>query len=276
MKIKIVIWLAAMCFCMASYGQDILYIKGGKKDTVKVEEVTAKEVVYTKLNNPDGPVYRLPKSEIILIQYANGSIDIMKNSEVSDAEKIAEEKKRKRWEDDPKFVASLRGNLAGINLLNLMNGNLNLFYERINPTGRVGFKITANVALVTAKDDPAIIKYQRKATIGVDLKFYPTGQGKVKYFIGPSIRTGLLGIYNNPYYDGIRKTYFNHPTEFGYFSLMFNNGVVVNPTSHVFISFQAAVGVARFRYLNYKEGTGFEKRFIEADGMIGVNVGYRF
>jgi hypothetical protein len=276
MKIKIIIWLAAMCFCMASYGQDILYIKGGKKDTVKIEEVTTKEVVYTKLKNPDGPVYRLPKSEIILIQYANGSIDIMKNTEVEDAEQEAEEKKRKRWEDDPHFVASLRENMIGINLLNLMNGNINLYYERLNANGKVGLKMTTNIAFLTAKEDPAIIKYQRKFTVGFDLQFYPTGQGKVKYFIGPSVRTGLLGIYKNPYYDGIRKSYFNHPAEFGYFSLMFNNGVMVNPTSNVFICFQAAVGVARYRYINYKEGTGFNKRFIESDGMVGINVGYRF
>ena len=40
--------------------------KDGSKDSVVVEEVNPTEIVYKKFNRPDGPLYRLPKSQILL------------------------------------------------------------------------------------------------------------------------------------------------------------------------------------------------------------------
>lgn len=56
--------------------QDIIVKKNGDEIKAKVEEILATEIKYRKFENLTGPVYSMPKSEIFMIKYENGSKDI--------------------------------------------------------------------------------------------------------------------------------------------------------------------------------------------------------
>ncbi len=273
--------IIALLLSVPVFSQDIMYLKNGKKDTVAVQQITTTNIEYKKYKEPDGPVYRLPLSELLLVQFADGRIEVIKETkttpEVKEGDVLGPRfVTKKRHEDDPEFIASLGKNIIGINMLNTINGNINLFYERITNEGNVGFKFTVNGSFLKGENDPNIITYRRRFTTGVDVNFYPSGQGKIKYFIGPALRFGMLSVHDNVYWDGIARKYYNYPAEFDYLSLFFNNGITVNASSKFNFTFNAAVGMARFRYVNYQAGTQFSRKFNQIDGMLGINLGYRF
>jgi hypothetical protein len=56
--------------------QDVITYKNGKETRGRVTEVTSTEVKFKKEDNPDGPVYVLPKAEIFMIQYAGGNKEV--------------------------------------------------------------------------------------------------------------------------------------------------------------------------------------------------------
>lgn len=62
------------------FSQDTLYTKEGKTINGKVTEITQTEIKYKSAANPDGPQYVINKSDIVLIQYKNGSKDVFQNS----------------------------------------------------------------------------------------------------------------------------------------------------------------------------------------------------
>jgi len=61
---------------MASmFAQDVITLKNGGEIQAIVQEIGINEVKYKRFDNPNGPNYTLEKSGIVMIQYANGSID---------------------------------------------------------------------------------------------------------------------------------------------------------------------------------------------------------
>lgn len=56
--------------------QDTLYRMNGESIGVKVLEVSPKEVKYVLSSNPSGPTYIVLKSEVYMIEYANGTKDV--------------------------------------------------------------------------------------------------------------------------------------------------------------------------------------------------------
>ena len=72
------IMLFAFSIC---FSQDIITKKTGEDIASKILEVGYDEVKYKKFEFKDGPTYTLPKSEIFLIRYENGTKDIFNTSE---------------------------------------------------------------------------------------------------------------------------------------------------------------------------------------------------
>lgn len=64
--------------------QDVITKRSGEKVNAKVLEISTSEVRYKNFGNQDGPVYVLPKNEVMLITYEN------KTSEVFEVEELAQ------------------------------------------------------------------------------------------------------------------------------------------------------------------------------------------
>lgn len=60
---------------------DLIIMKDGQEIKCKVSEIGVNEIKDKKCDNLNGPIYSISKSEVLLIQYANGSKDIIKSNE---------------------------------------------------------------------------------------------------------------------------------------------------------------------------------------------------
>ena len=58
--------------------QDTLTMRSGENIIVKIIEVGSSEVKYKKIDNLNGPSFSILKSEVSMIQYENGSKDVLK------------------------------------------------------------------------------------------------------------------------------------------------------------------------------------------------------
>ncbi len=66
-----------------AFAQDVIIKKNGEEIKAKVKTVSDTEVEYIAANNPDGPVYKIAKADVLLIMYANGTKDIFNESNPS-------------------------------------------------------------------------------------------------------------------------------------------------------------------------------------------------
>jgi len=77
-------WACMLCFIlMAAIASaqapraDKIYKTDNTSIDAKVLEITPTEIKYKKANNPDGPTYTIPRSEVTVIVYANGESEQM-------------------------------------------------------------------------------------------------------------------------------------------------------------------------------------------------------
>lgn len=57
--------------------QDIIIKKNGEEITAKVMEIGTSEIKYKKPGNAEGPLYAIPRSDVFMIKYADGSKDVI-------------------------------------------------------------------------------------------------------------------------------------------------------------------------------------------------------
>jgi hypothetical protein len=69
------LYIFLLLFCISSYAQDTIVQKNGIRIPAKVIEIDKKDVKYKKFENPDGPSYLVPKSDVSFIRYQNGTAD---------------------------------------------------------------------------------------------------------------------------------------------------------------------------------------------------------
>ena len=87
MKKIIVLLLVSFGLQWALQAQDVVIRKDGSEIQVKILEINPDDIGYKRFDNPDGPVYRENKKEILKIKYANGTEDIFVQTSTRD-EKI--------------------------------------------------------------------------------------------------------------------------------------------------------------------------------------------
>lgn len=81
---KRVILLAFLLLAgISAYAQDIITKKDGTDIQAKILEVTNSEIKYKKFSNPEGPVFTMPISEILIVRYENGENEVFSESQSS-------------------------------------------------------------------------------------------------------------------------------------------------------------------------------------------------
>ena len=65
--------------------QDKVLLKTGDELEVQLLEVTATEIAYWKTGQPEGPIFRLGKDQILLLTFANGDKEVMQATPVPTA-----------------------------------------------------------------------------------------------------------------------------------------------------------------------------------------------
>jgi hypothetical protein len=94
MKRVLLVFLVTFLISKLCLSQDIITLKTGEQIHSKILEVGQTEIKYKKFDNQNGPVYVAVKSDIMKIQYENGSIDtfnsVQNNPDISGANQASD------------------------------------------------------------------------------------------------------------------------------------------------------------------------------------------
>ncbi len=237
-KIYLIVTVLTL-FSLKLLAQDIITLKDGTEITSKILEVAEDVVKYKKWDYQDGPTFTISKDKVFMIKYSNGTKDVFNDSS----------KPKEKEEDKPKENVYNR-NMLSLNPLHLaLGGNLSLAYEAYSKNGKTGFKIPLVFPVIANY-------YNNQLTIGLDIKHYPTSQGKVKYFIGPSV---IVGTDNSDYL---------------LLGLLFNNGVAFQLGTIFNITLDGAIGASPdMEYYSYRPENKIK---ILPVWRVGLSFGFRF
>ena len=149
--------LASALLAFASAGaQDIITKTNAEEIAAKVLKVGYNEIEYINPNNPEGPVYTIPASEVFTIRYQNGMRDV-----VTPADKILNNERRVR---PPRRYPKYQGELMfgyGVsvgkasNMLNLNRLHFEMLHGvRVSPYVFAGAGLAYDHFNITVKNDP--------------------------------------------------------------------------------------------------------------------------
>ncbi len=179
---KIALILIAFCqFNFLTYGQD--FIKKSDTDSIKcnVIKVGSSEIEYKKWENQNGPTYSINRSEVTVIHYKNGTIDI-----------INQPKQKKPIDKETKVNTPLVANKEQNNIvtenLNLIQFGVGWIYPWMSVFKDLGLTNTSSI-------DPLMFSYERKVnniSFG-GMLLYTRGSGDYSYFT--STYNSLTGQY---------------------------------------------------------------------------------
>jgi len=82
-SVILTLFLAATCFTL--HAQDVIVKSSGEEIKAKVTEVGTAEIKYKRFDNESGPTYTIPKSEVFMITYEDGSKDMFGRGEQTTA-----------------------------------------------------------------------------------------------------------------------------------------------------------------------------------------------
>lgn len=90
-KFLLLSFLACILASVSANAQDVIVKTDNSTILSKVEEISAESIKYRKWDNLDGPVYVLNISEVISINYSNGTMETFKDKQKDNVEVKTEE-----------------------------------------------------------------------------------------------------------------------------------------------------------------------------------------
>lgn len=194
MKFKWFVFYSFLCFVFYTSAQDILYTTVGTKISVKLMEVNLTDIKYKDFSNLEGPMYVISKSQIVLIQYANGVNEVINENpspyspKKDDAANISNAVAQKKAEQPNLYY--MNKNLFSINALALANGDATFMYDREFLESRLSVSVLGgynfnsrmgafNYYIADSKDAA-----KKKYDVGFGINFMPRNTKRVQYFIG--------------------------------------------------------------------------------------------
>jgi hypothetical protein len=143
--------------------------------------------------------------------------------------------------EDSKTAFVKKSNRLSLMLSDVLVRRVSMEYEHIFSDGKISLNIPFSVT-VSPFDDLWSDEVHWWAGMGV--KFYPTGQGVVRYFLGPEFRFISVTESDYNYYYDTNYNYYNYTTTTDYINTAFllNNGIIYSPTNDFFVSLSIGVG----------------------------------
>jgi hypothetical protein len=277
MKFNITV-LFLLFFSFSVISQDIIYLKDGTNILVNIVSVDRKVVKYKKPSGK-GAVNEIAKSRIAKIQYESGAVDnfVLSKDSLS----------VNRTANDEAFFPNLYlnefpVNILSINTFDFFSQRIGISYERVFDDGNKSIRIPITYSLrdTLLNNSPWNENSLRTFETGLDFLFYPTGQGRLKYAVGPMVRYANYTIYPE-YIDVIiidPVTGFGYPIsteispyrETNAFAFGINNFVVLMASNNLYLSASTAIGVRKIN--NFPDKSRATRTLFN----IGFHVGYRF
>jgi hypothetical protein len=236
----------AITFSSALFAQDYIYLRGEQtRIAAKNIRIGDTEIRYEKFDADDGRVFSLKPNQVNLVAFENGGVRlIQRRSKIINAYEF-------------------KKNLLAYHLFDLVISNFTMSYERILNSGKIGIQIPVSFGYASGNNfgnDVLISQFYS----GIYLNFYPTGQGKVRYLLGPGVRVGVG-------HENIYDQNGNKVQEDSFYSkLLVNNGVVFSPIQSLSLSAILSLGI---RY--FPEALS-DDNIMRTSAAFSFNLSYRF
>lgn len=248
---KIVISSVFILLTAILFSQSYIYPRSqDERIAAKKIKVNSNETTYQLYDDESGETYIFSNKEISFIAYQNGKVRFFE----------ATEKVKKRNEYNPNFMT--------FRLLDMVVNNFTVSYERIISKGKIGIEIPFSFGYdddLSGYDD-----VNNKFYTGLTLNFYPTGQGKVRYFLGPAVQVGQ-GFYDDSYYDQGSSSYVDDDLDTFVFRLLINNGIMFTPIDALSIKLVGSIGIRYTDKIRHPDDDD-----IKTVGAANVSLSYRF
>jgi hypothetical protein len=230
--------------------QDLIYLRDhSARIEAKNIEISNLETTYQVYNGSTVAVFALNNSDISMIAFEDGTVRFFEN------------------EEKLQTVYDFKKNLFTFHLFDLIVNEFTISYERIFNSGKIGLQIPVSLGFSNSNDNNnGFDNINNKFYSGINLNFYPTGQGKVRYFLGPAFQIGS-GNYQIDHYSGPSSS---SREETFFFRFFVNNGVVISPVKDMSLTAVGSIGV---RYLGNPDENHDE---IKTVGAFAFNLSYRF
>lgn len=209
--------LTLFLFANMAYSQDILYTTAGSKLKGRVTEINLKDIKYKDFSNLEGPTYVIAKTDVVLIQYANGTTEVINDNpntlapkiteSITPVEKPAEKPVQKPFDRNDPYAKGkktekkdvnlyyLNNNAFSINALALANGDVTLMYDRDLLKSRMsltflgGYSFNSHIGALNFFIRDSKDAAKKKYDVGFGINYMPRNTKRVQYFVG------LLGKY---------------------------------------------------------------------------------
>ena len=260
-KVFVALFILVVGLGLSSVAQDILYKQDGSKEEVKVLEINSQEISYKKFSNLDGPVYVMNRSDVVLITFANGEHEL-----IGPVKTIPMKKEKP-------FTKDFTKNIFAIHLFDVVFGDFAMSYERILGEGRMSIRFPIAFGFYARNPYDTPFEFNNVFYSGAGINFYPTGQGKVRYFVGPNFRFGVgrsadYYYYYDEYGALIYDQYYEENSF--YMKYMVDNGIMIMPVKNLSISAIFSVGV------RFIADPGYNLNRVQPDAQFAINLGFRF
>lgn len=227
--------------------QDTLYKVDGFVLIVKIMEVNATQIKYLPYDDQAGLTHVISKGNVLKIIYESGLIEDFSKSVAAMAAPVPVV--------DP-IATDFGRNFISLDVLDLLSASsLTFGYEYTFKSGLFGMKVPLSFGL----NNKSGYDGSNVFGTGLDLNIYPFGQGKSKFFYGPSFEYKKFKTINMA--SDINSAY----------AFLFQAGFLFQPHKHFNISVAAGIGYARLirdDYLYESKG--------DVAARLGLNIGYKF
>ena len=248
MKKITILFVLIFAFSAGIIAQDYIYFTDQQERIAAMNvKISSSEIRYEKYESNEGQIYIINRDRVSLIAYENGKTTYL------------QEKKKNR------AAFNYNKNLITFHLTDLIFSNFTFSYERILGNGNMSIQIPVSFGYSSGENFGNYYVYN-KFYSGLNFNFYPTGQGKVRYFLGPGLRIGV-GHDNNDN-QGSYGNYTN-PDTF-YSKLLINNGIIFSPIPELSLSAVLSLGM---RY--FPEAGNYNDK-VRTTGAFSFNLSYRF
>lgn len=182
-------------FCLGLKSQDIIYTVKGTKIMGKVIEINPTNIKYKSLTNLEGPSYVVLKNEVVLIEFSNGTAQIINEnpppiSPVKTDEKAPEAKVDKK----PLNIYYLDKNLISINALSLANGDIAIMYDRELFNSKLSisllgaYNLNPRMGIINAFIVSERNNSKKNYDLGAAVNFMPNNTKRIQYFVGLMVK----------------------------------------------------------------------------------------
>jgi hypothetical protein len=195
-----------ICFCCATniFAQDVLYTISGNKIKAKVIEINANEIKYKDFNNIEGPTYLIYNTDVVLIQFANGSSQIINaNAPALKPAKTETVTTKKPQQKQNQNLYYMNPNLLSINALALANGDVTLMYDRDFFNSRLslsalgGYNFNTRMGVLNSFINDSREHAKKNFDLGLGINFMPNNTKRGQYFVG-LLAKYMAYTYDNP------------------------------------------------------------------------------